>query len=79
MSDENADSPPPDGHQPQPAHKALIGLTVFLIALYAGVTGYVLAHDPSGNAVGTITGTWNTLIVGVVSFWFGASVGGRAK
>lgn len=62
-----------------PHARFLMGLTVALLAAFAVVSCIVLLNNYDGLTKGLIIGSWNTMAVGVFTFWMGSSSGGKAQ
>lgn len=62
-----------------PHIRVVVGVTVFVLSGFLGVSAYVLGWTQDGVTKGNVIGTWINFAMLAVGFWLGSSSGGKGK
>lgn len=62
-----------------PHIRVVVGVTVFVLSGFLGVSAYVLGWTQDEVTKGNVIGTWINFAMLAVGFWLGSSSGGKGK
>ncbi len=62
-----------------PHLRIVVGVSAFVLAGFAIVSGWALAFSDDEVTKGNIIGTWQNFALLAVGFWIGSSSGSRAR
>lgn len=62
-----------------PHYGTVAVLTFTILAVFAVISGYMLAYSSDATIKGAIIGTWTALAGAAGQFWLGSSSGGKLK